>query len=41
MIVRETEIIKEVQSNLDYPNSSGMGRMVWIIESQDNRKYEY
>ena len=30
-----------VQSNLDYPDSSGPQKKVRIIESPDNRKYEY
>lgn len=41
MIVRETEIIIEVKSNLHYLDSRGMGRMIRIMESQDNPKYEY
>ena len=32
---------KILQSNLDYPDSVGLGQIVQIIESPDNRKYEY
>ena len=30
-----------VQSNLDYPDSSGPRQIVRIIKSPDNQKYEY
>ncbi len=33
--------VGKVQSNLDYPDSLGLGSIVRIIVSPDNRKYEY
>ena len=32
---------KTIQTNLDYPDTWGLGWIVRIIESPDNRKYEY
>ena len=29
------------QSNLDYPHSLGLGKIVGIIDGPDNRKYKY
>ena len=37
----QTKIIKEVQLNLDYPDSLGPHEIVRIIEGPDNQKYEY
>ena len=34
-------IPKQLQWNLDYPDSLGLGKIVWIIEGPDNQKYKY
>ena len=30
-----------IQSNLNYSDSLGLDKIVWIIEGLDNREYEY
>ena len=35
------DLYNDIQSNLDYPDSSGPQLKVRIIESPDNRIYEY